>query len=292
MATTLACIAGEEVYRQIRSGNLLAEPLGRRETPFGTSGELFGVECDGAAYYLLARYGEGPGKTAPRTVPCRANIYALKDLGVSQIVGWGAGGAITHSMAVGDVCVLADVMDRTHLREKTFFEESPLGYLRQFPVFCPTLRNAAIEALGEFDVPRHRDCVAAVTEGPRLETPAEVRVLNTLGAQVVTHTFIPEMFLARELQMCYAAVCYIVNYAETGSHHRPFHATLFNTPQDSTASRRLVLALRSIAPVMTAVCNAAADHAACECDCTAPSAKAVQAAGFGDDWHTWFGQSE
>ncbi|MFP4052576.1 MAG: MTAP family purine nucleoside phosphorylase [Phycisphaerae bacterium] len=288
MTTTLACIAGEEVYRQIRSHNLPAEPIGRRDTPFGTSGELFRVECDGAAYYLLARYGEGAGKIAPRKVASRANIYALKDLGVSEIIGWGAGGAITHSMAVGDVCVLADVMDRTYLRDKTFFENSPLGYLRQFPVFCPTLRNACIEALGELEVPRHWDCVAAVTEGPRLETPAEVRVLNALGAQVVTHTFIPEMFLARELQMCYAAVCYIVNYAETGSHHRPFRATLFNTPEDSAASRRLVLALRSVGDVMAAVCSAAADHAPTECDCTAPSAKAVRSAGFSDNWRTWF----
>ncbi len=287
MDNTLACIAGEEVYRQIRSDRLDAESIGPRDTPFGPSGEIFRVGCDDSWFYLLARYGEGLGKTAPSAVPYQANIYALKDLGAAAIVAWGSGGAITHSMAVGDLVVVADVIDQTAHREKTYYPHSPLGYLRQFPVFCPTLRSTCLQTLGELNIVHHDQAVAAVTEGPRLETPAEVRMLGTMGAEVVTHSFIPEMFLARELQMCYAAICYVVNYAETGSRHRPFLATgLFEAPTDSGASRRLVKAMNAFGDVMGHLCRIVADGDT-PCTCGEPIAQAAREAGLGEDWRTW-----
>jgi len=92
MPVTLACIAGEEVYRQWDAGRIAGEKLGARNTPFGLSGEIFLVRQDGQSFYFLPRYGVGMGKPAPRKVPCRANMYALKDLGVQCVLAWGPAG--------------------------------------------------------------------------------------------------------------------------------------------------------------------------------------------------------
>ena len=213
MSITVACIAGEEIHRQWEEGRISGEKIGHRETPFGPSGEIYLVEGDQGGFYLLSRYETLSGKTAPCRINHRANIYALKDLGIESILSWGPGGAITHNIAIGDLVILNDLIDRTYLRNKTFFEDSPLGFLRQFPVFCPSLRRIGGEVLHDMKLVYHGAGTAAVSEGPRLETPAEVRMLTTIGAELVTHAFVPEVFLAWYLQMCHAAICYIVNYA-------------------------------------------------------------------------------
>ncbi|MCD6364561.1 MAG: hypothetical protein J7M14_01670, partial [Planctomycetes bacterium] len=187
MPVSLACIAGEEIHRQWQAGRISGERIGRRPTPFGPSGEVFLVDDGQSRFHLLSRFGAGMEKTAPSKINYRANVYALKDLGVDTILAWGPGGAITHNIAIGDLVILDDLIDQTHLRAETFFEDSPLGFLRQFPVFCPTLRRVCGEVLHEMKLVYHGAGAAAVTEGPRIETPAEVRMLSTIGAEIVTH---------------------------------------------------------------------------------------------------------
>ena len=153
MSAKIACIAGHEIYSQWEAGRLTGEKLGPRQTPFGDSGDIFRVDADGASFYLLPRYAPGMAKTAPCKVNDRVNMYALKDLGTQCVLAWGPGGAVTHNFAVGDLVVLNDVIDFTYLRHKTFFEDSPLGYLRQFPVFCPSLRRT----VGDVTLRRFRE---------------------------------------------------------------------------------------------------------------------------------------
>jgi len=287
MSAKVACIAGEEVHRQWRAGRIAGEMLGPRKTPFGDSGEVILVAGDGQEFYLLARHGEGLAKTSPRGINDRANMYALKDLGVECVVGWGPGGAITHSMAVGDLVILNDLIDFTHLRDKTFFESSPLGFLRQFPVFCPTLRRALGEVLHEMKLVYHATATAAVREGPRLETPAEIRMLATVGAEVVTHTFVPEVFLAKELELCYAGVCYVVNYAETGSRHRPFAAgDLFGGLTQESDTERLTGAVSSMSQIAANVA-ALAENGERICQCRETMAGYRRKYQLGDDWRQW-----
>lgn len=289
MAATIACIAGEEIYRQWDARRIAGERLGRRSTPFGDSGEIFLVSAEQRSFYLLPRYGAGLLKTPPRRVSDRANLYALKDLGVQAVLAWGAGGAITHNMAVGDLVVLDDVIDQTHLRDQTFFDDSPLGFLRQFPVFCPALRRVVAEVLHEMKLVYHGAGTAAVCEGPRLETPAEVRMLAAMGAEVVTHSFVPEVFLARELQMCYAAVCYVVNYAETGSRHRPFAAgELFGGLTQKSDSDRLAGAVGAMSRIVSAVADAISRRKRLDCDCDKTMAHHVRQYHLPDDWRKWF----
>lgn len=288
MATTTACISGEEVYRQWDAGRLEGQRLGPRDTPFGRSGEVFLITDDGAEYYMLVRNGKHLAKTAPSLIPDRANLYALKDLGVECILGWAPGGAITHNIAVGDLVILGDVIDFTHLRERTFFEENPLGYLRQFPVFCPQLRRLIGEILHEMKLVHHPGGTLAATEGPRLETPAEIRMLSTVGAEIVSHNFVPEAFLAKELQMCYAAVCYVVNYAETGSRHQPFAAgSLFGPLAEKSDGERLAGIVsaqgRIVRPIAMAMGQAKSD-----CDCAEAMSANVRQFGLSPDWRSWF----
>lgn len=287
MPTTIACIAGEEIYRQWEAGRIDGERIGPVTTPFGTSGEIFLINADNP-FYLLPRYGAGMNKTAPGKINSRANMFALKDLGVRHVLAWGSAGAITHNIAVGDVVVLDDVIDRTYLRNQTFFENSPLGFLRQFPVFCPSLRRITNNALASMKLVHRSTGVAAVNEGPRLETPAEVKMLLAIGAEIVTHSFVPEVFLAKELQMCYAAICYIVNYAETGSRHKPFVAgDLFGGLSQTTDTQRLATATGAMSRIVSSIA-ATLQQDGVDCDCDKTMQHHVRQYHLSNDWRTWF----
>ena len=288
MPASLACIAGEEVHRQWEAGHISGEKLGRRDTPFGHSEEVFLTRCDDQEFYLLPRHGAGMARTAPWKVNYRANMYALKDLGVEAVLAWGPGAAITHNIAVGDLVVLGDVIDQTHLRAKTFFEDSPLGFLRQFPVFCTSLRRLSEQVLHEMKLVYHGTRTAAVCEGPRLETPAEVRMLAAVRAEVVTHTFVPEVFLAKELQLCYAGICYVVDYAETGSRHRPFvGGDLFGGLAGESDAGRLAGAVGAMSHIAAAVA-AAIERRAETCECHNTLAGHAKTYNLPEDWRAWF----
>jgi purine nucleoside phosphorylase len=146
----------------------------------------------------------------------RANIYAAKSMGVSRIVAWTGPGAIGGSYRPGDLVLPDDLIDFTHGRPSTFYEGKGIGFIRQHPVFCETMREALRKA-----AKRHRAATRvrvggtyACTQGPRLETAAEIRFLASAGADLVGMTLCPEAFLARELEICYAPVAYVTNYAE------------------------------------------------------------------------------
>jgi len=287
MDVNFACIAGEEIYRQYDARKIVGQNIGARPTPFGQTGEIFLVPGD-CPFYLLPRYGVGMKKVAPRKVSSRANMYALKDLGVQCVLAWGPGGAVSHTIGIGDLVICSDLIDRTFLRNKTFFEDSPLGFLRQFPVFCQKLRRTAVSVISEMHLPLHDGGTVVVTEGPRLETPAEIRVLAHHGAEIVTHTFVPETFLAKELQMCYAPVCYIVNYAETGSRQRPFMAGgLFGGLTAGNDSQRLSASLAAMGEILSRMaCALADDDTPCECGKT--MAANIAEYGLSEDWREWF----
>jgi 5'-methylthioadenosine phosphorylase len=290
MAVTTACITGGEIHRQWQGGSLRGELMGPQNTPFGPSGDLFLAEAEDAQYYLLARYGTGMDKTAPARINHRANIYALKDLDVQTVLAWGSGAAITHSMAVGDIVILDDVIDCTHMREITFFADSPLGFLRQFPVFCPGLRRTVGGVLHDTRLIYHGAGTGAITEGPRLETPAEVRALASMGAEIVTHAFAPEMFLAKELQMCYAALCYVTNYAEAGSRQPPLGGALFESMENETGTDRLAGVVESLGQIVANVAGAVQKSPA-TCKCTETQSQHIEQYGLSDDWRQWFSTS-
>ena len=149
----------------------------------------------------------------PHRVNYRANIRALKQLGVERIIATNAVGSINTSYNPGDLAIPEDIIDMTKSRTGTFFESAPVTHVDVSQPYCPELRKILIDCTKGGKLKAWGNAVMAATEGPRYETPAEIRMLRTLGGDVVGMTGAPETFLARELEMCYSTVCLISNRA-------------------------------------------------------------------------------
>lgn len=168
----------------------------------------------GADVVFLARHGDGH-TIAPHRINYRANIWALHALGVKQVVAVATVGGIRSDLEPGALLVPDQVIDYTHGRESSFFDgvAQPLDHIDFTKPFCGELREGLLGAgriLGElmFD-----GGVYGATQGPRLETAAEIERMARDGADVVGMTGMPEAALAREMQLCYAMLAVVVNAA-------------------------------------------------------------------------------
>ncbi|WP_297447102.1 MTAP family purine nucleoside phosphorylase [Desulfurobacterium sp.] len=187
----------------------------RIETPFGLSNPVYKIKSlAGFEFLFLSRHGEKDYEVTAPFVNYRANIYAAKECGAERIVAWTGPGSMREEFKPGDYVIPDDLIDFTKKRNYTFFENKGLGFVRQNPVFCPEIRAALKEVLTKMGYDFHPGGTYVCTEGPRLETPAEIRMYRKLGGDLVGMTLVPEVFLAKELEMCYGTVCYVTNYAE------------------------------------------------------------------------------
>ena len=185
----------------------------RIDTPFGLSSPVYLIETDGVEYFFLSRHGEKDYEISAPFVNYRANIFCAKVLGVERILAWTGPGTLREEIKPGSFAIPKDVVDLTS-RKNTFFEGTGIGFIRQNPVFCPQVMSVVKEVLKELQVEFYEGCVYACTQGPRLETCSEVKFLKLANVDLVGMTLCPEVFLAKELEMCYGAICYITNYAE------------------------------------------------------------------------------
>lgn len=149
----------------------------------------------------------------PHRVNYKANLSALRQLGVERVIATNAVGSINSTYNPGDLAVPADIIDFTKSRSTTFFDNSPVTHIDVSQPYCPELRKIMLDASRGGKVKVWDDSVLVATEGPRYETPAEIRMLETLGGDLVGMTGAPETFLARELEMCYSTLCFVSNRA-------------------------------------------------------------------------------
>lgn len=149
----------------------------------------------------------------PHKVNYRANLYALWKIGVQRIIATNAVGGINSEYNPGDLSVPEDIIDMTKSRAGTFFDSSPVTHIDVSQPYCPELRSTLLDSSRNIKVKVWSNSVLAATEGPRYETPAEIRMLEKLGGDLVGMTGAPETFLAKELEMCYATLCFISNRA-------------------------------------------------------------------------------
>jgi 5'-methylthioadenosine phosphorylase len=210
----VAFIAGGKVYRLARDRLGSITDVVVKETPFGCSMPILFMDHGGRRFFVLPRHGEREYRVSAPFVNYRANIWALKELGARRIVAWSGPGALSDKYRIGEFVLPEDLLDLTRQRPGTFFESRGIGLLRQRPVFCPTLGGALADVLAGMGLSPTRGAVYAVCEGPRFETPAEVKMLQRLGADLVGMTLAPEGFLARELEICYHPITYVTAYAE------------------------------------------------------------------------------
>ena len=211
---TLAVLGGSGAHKVLQEQAKSLARAGPVETPFGPSAPLYRVRMEDAQFLFLPRHGETGYEIAAPWVNYRANIYALKEQGVTRILSWSGPGAINPQLKIGQYVLPHDLVDLTHGRETTFYKHTGLGFIRQSPVFCPELLSTAGYQINRLGYPYLDHSVYVCTQGPRLETAEEIKWYRKQGGDLVGMTLAPEVFLARELEMCYAPICYVTNYAE------------------------------------------------------------------------------
>jgi 5'-methylthioadenosine phosphorylase len=184
-------------------------------TPYGEpSGALtFGRIC-GQEVIFLARHGYGH-TIPPHEVNYRANLWALKDHGVDHVVSVATVGGIHPELLPGTLVIPDQIIDYTHGRANTFFVdgEKPVTHLDFTFPYCQAMRASLLSAAQASGISLRDGGVYGAVQGPRLETAAEINRIERDGADMVGMTGMPEAYLARELEVCYAAVGVVVNYA-------------------------------------------------------------------------------
>ncbi|WP_457601409.1 S-methyl-5'-thioadenosine phosphorylase [Hydrogenivirga sp.] len=231
----LGIIGGSGLYQL--EGIKVVDELSLK-TPFGgpSSPVLIG-ELEGKMVAFLARHGRDHSYP-PHLVPYRANLWALREVGVNRVVAVSAVGSINKLFRAGDFVIIDSFIDLTKRRNSTYYEgrfsaevegedevarllrEKKVVHIDVSDPYCPQMRTLLMDILEEKHLRYHPAGTYACTEGPRFETPAEIAMLEKLGADVVGMTGYPEVVLARELTMCYASLCVVANPAAGISVHR------------------------------------------------------------------------
>ncbi len=201
------------------------------ETPFGNpSDTLIAGRLEERDVIFLSRHGRDHAYP-PHLVPYRANLWALKKAGTKRVLGISAVGAINRRFKPGDFVIIDSFIDLTRSRPSTYFEgklskkpteewrtahlmrEGKVVHVDMTHPYCPQMSEILIGILEDLRLPYHPAGTYACTEGPRFETPAEIKMLETLGADMVGMTGVPEVVLARELELCYAGLAVVANPA-------------------------------------------------------------------------------
>jgi len=191
---------------------LTSEKQIRIGTPYGLAPPISVGNIDGKSVAFLPRHGVRHS-VPPHRVNYRANIYALYKLGVKRIIATNAVGAINRRLKVGGFVVPHDFVDFTRLRQLTYYDHAPVTHIDVSQPYCPEIRSVLIAVSKKYGVKVPSRAVLVCTEGPRYETPAEIEMFRRLGCDVVGMTGVPEAVLARELEMCYATLCFVTNMA-------------------------------------------------------------------------------
>ncbi len=181
-------------------------------TPYGLPPPISVGKIDRKTVAFLPRHGVDHS-VPPHRVNYRANVYALHEIGVERIVATNAVGAINVDLKPGDLVIPHDLIDFTKQRQLTYYNDAPVTHVDVSQPYCPEIRDILIEKTKESGVRVWDRAVLVCTEGPRYETPAEIEMFRRLGCDVVGMTGTPEAVLARELEVCYATMCFVSNLA-------------------------------------------------------------------------------
>ncbi len=182
------------------------------DTPFGEpSGPIVAGTLEGERVAFLPRHGAGH-RILPHDLPARANIYALKTLGVEMIVGVSAVGSLREEIEPLHLVVPDQLIDRTQGRPSTFFGQGLVAHIGFADPFCPETRSALVASAREAGATAHDAGTYVVVEGPAFSTRAESNLYRSWGADVIGMTALPEAKLAREAEICYAILACATDY--------------------------------------------------------------------------------
>jgi len=206
---TLAIIGGSGLYSmpglQDISEHDLTTPFGKPSAPIIT-GKLGTLQV-----VFLARHGIGH-HIHPTDVNYCANIYALKSLGVERIVSISACGSLREDYAPGDLVVPDQLFDLTRDRRRSFFGDGLVAHIGVADPFCPDLSEQLFQAIQATGANVHSGGIFLTVEGPRFSTKAESNVYRSWGMSLIGMTTSPEVFLAREAEICYSVMAHVTDY--------------------------------------------------------------------------------
>jgi 5'-methylthioadenosine phosphorylase len=216
----LALISRVGAHKPYLERGVRQKEVKQLQTPFGRSSPVHVFQHGSVEFAVLSRHGEETYSVSAAFVQERANMWALKVMGVEKVVSFDAVGSLRESLKPGELLLLEDVLD---LRAEAYsiFEGKGLGFIRVNPLFCPEGRQVTWQHLEQSPFAAHVGGTYVCTRGPRMDTRAEAAAWSALGGSVVGQALVPEVFVAKELELCYTAVAYCAYWAE-GVHEREF----------------------------------------------------------------------
>jgi 5'-methylthioadenosine phosphorylase len=232
------------------------------QTPFGNPSDAITIgKVEGVSMAFLPRHGRGH-RLNPTEVPSRANIWALKSLGVEWVISVSAVGSLREDIAPRDLIIPNQLFDRTKSRVNSFFEGGVVVHATFADPFCPTLSTWLLNAANDLsDVKVHKDGTYVCMEGPLFSTKAESHVYRKLGMDIIGMTALPEAKLAREAELCYATVACATDYDSWHESEEPVTVEMVigNLSANVANAQRI---LRSIARLLPA------DRTGLSCGCS------------------------
>lgn len=206
---TLAVIGGSGLYSMPGLTDTRELDL---DTPFGKpSAPIIVGTLENQKVAFLARHGLGH-HISPNEINYRANIYALKSLGVERVVSISACGSLREDYAPGHIVIPDQIYDNTRLRIRSFFGEGLVAHISVADPFCRDLSNQLEAAIKSTGATVHRGGTFITIEGPRFSTKAESNTYRAWGMSIIGMTASPEAFLAREAELCYAVMAHVTDY--------------------------------------------------------------------------------
>ncbi|MBF6589914.1 MAG: S-methyl-5'-thioadenosine phosphorylase [Ktedonobacterales bacterium] len=254
----LAILGGSGLYQM--DGLTIHDEV-RPHTPFGDPSDAIAVGMLGnVPTAFLPRHGRGH-QLSPSEVPSRANIYALKALGVEWILSVSAVGSLREDYAPLDLVIPDQLFDRTKMRPSGFFEGGVVAHVAFAEPFCPHLSGLLATASGDLGGTRaHRGGTYVCIEGPQFSTRAESRIYRQLGCDIIGMTALPEAKLAREAEICYATIACVTDYDvwRESEEQVTVEMVVANLARNVATAQRLLRAVAASLP---------ADRAAVSCGC-------------------------
>lgn len=237
MHADIAIIGGSGVYDTTMLDNIKEVEI---DTPFGKPSDAITIGAFGDRNIaFLPRHGKGH-RISPSKLNSRANIIALKKLGVTRIISASAVGSLKLEHKPLDIVIPDQIFDRTRIRDSTFFEEGIVVHTGFADPFCPEMSSVLADITEELGYCAHRNGTYVCMEGPQFSTRAESRVYQNLGFDIIGMTALPEAKLAREAEICYSMLATVTDYDVWHEEDVTIEIVIANAMKNEEAVRNII----------------------------------------------------
>jgi len=237
MHADIAIIGGSGVYDASMLDNVKEIEI---DTPFGKPSDAITIGSFGDINVaFLPRHGKGH-RISPSKLNSRANILALKKLGVKRIISASAVGSLKLELKPLDIVIPDQIFDRTRIRDSTFFEDGIVVHIGFADPFCPEMSGLIADITEELQYNVHKKGTYVCMEGPQFSTRAESRVYQSLGFDIIGMTALPEAKLAREAEICYSMIATVTDYDVWHEDDVTIETVIANVVKNEEAVRNII----------------------------------------------------